>query len=220
MSCFQTKRIYASLFDIFVMCTWIWTCYSQTHSTGSPNNKGFQCGCRPSNLWNIQQILQRALSEAQATRFRWVFLWSFDVMRISQIFFVHIFLTFVTVLGKIYELLGVLAEVHPSEMVNNSEKLYKAYLGELKDQVWKSWSVMLGWTGPASFKQTIWMCVYVFILDDFFNKGTKTFCCSWMFARNHSSDGQLHKNHGRRWDVVCVCVSMLLTFVSTVRLHD
>lgn len=56
-------------------------------------------------------------------------------MRISQIFFVHIFLTFVIVLGKIYELLGVLAEVHPSEMVNNSEKLYKAYLGELKDQV-------------------------------------------------------------------------------------
>lgn len=44
-------------------------------------------------------------------------------------------LTFVIVLGKIYELLGVLAEVHPSEMVNNSEKLYKAYLGELKEQV-------------------------------------------------------------------------------------
>lgn len=42
---------------------------------------------------------------------------------------------FVTVLGKIYELLGVLAEVHPSDMVNNSDKLYKAYLGELKEQV-------------------------------------------------------------------------------------
>lgn len=40
-----------------------------------------------------------------------------------------------TVLGCIYELLGVLGEVHPSEMVNNSEKLYKAYLGELKGQV-------------------------------------------------------------------------------------
>lgn len=40
-----------------------------------------------------------------------------------------------TVLGNIYELLGVLGEVHPSEMVNNSEKLYKAYLGELKIQV-------------------------------------------------------------------------------------
>lgn len=39
------------------------------------------------------------------------------------------------VLGKIYELLGVLAEVHPSDMVNNSDKLYKAYLGELKEQV-------------------------------------------------------------------------------------
>ncbi|XP_028288750.1 DNA-dependent protein kinase catalytic subunit isoform X2 [Parambassis ranga] len=43
-----------------------------------------------------------------------------------------------SVLGKIYELLGVLAEVHPSEMVNNSEKLYKAYLGELKEQMTSS----------------------------------------------------------------------------------
>ncbi|CAJ1081863.1 DNA-dependent protein kinase catalytic subunit [Xyrichtys novacula] len=40
-----------------------------------------------------------------------------------------------SVMGKIYELLGVLAEVHPSEMVNNSDKLYKAYLGELKEQM-------------------------------------------------------------------------------------
>lgn len=40
-------------------------------------------------------------------------------------------------LGNIYELLGVLGEVHPSEMVNNSDKLYKAYLGELKVQVKK-----------------------------------------------------------------------------------
>lgn len=40
-----------------------------------------------------------------------------------------------SVLGKIYELLGVLAEVHPSEMVNNSDKLYKAYLLELKEQM-------------------------------------------------------------------------------------
>uniref|UniRef100_A0A8C9Y6X9 DNA-dependent protein kinase catalytic subunit n=1 Tax=Sander lucioperca TaxID=283035 RepID=A0A8C9Y6X9_SANLU len=40
-----------------------------------------------------------------------------------------------SVLGKIYELLGVLAEVHPSEMVSNSDKLYKAYLGELKEQM-------------------------------------------------------------------------------------
>uniref|UniRef100_A0A8C1YUK1 DNA-dependent protein kinase catalytic subunit n=1 Tax=Cyprinus carpio TaxID=7962 RepID=A0A8C1YUK1_CYPCA len=40
-----------------------------------------------------------------------------------------------TVLGYIYELLGVLGEVHPSEMVNNSDKLYKAYLGELKRQM-------------------------------------------------------------------------------------
>lgn len=47
----------------------------------------------------------------------------------------HTLLVFVTVLGKIYELLGVLAEVHPSDMVNNSDKLYKAYLGELKEQV-------------------------------------------------------------------------------------
>lgn len=38
-------------------------------------------------------------------------------------------------LGNIYELLGVLGEVQPSEMVNHSDKLYKAYLGELKGQV-------------------------------------------------------------------------------------
>ncbi|XP_059183485.1 DNA-dependent protein kinase catalytic subunit [Centropristis striata] len=43
-----------------------------------------------------------------------------------------------SVLGKIYELLGVLGEVHPSEMVNNSDKLYKAYLGELKEQMTSS----------------------------------------------------------------------------------
>ncbi|KAK7881228.1 hypothetical protein WMY93_029637 [Mugilogobius chulae] len=43
-----------------------------------------------------------------------------------------------SVLGKINELLGVLAEVHPNEMVNNSDKLYKAYLGELKEQMTSS----------------------------------------------------------------------------------
>uniref|UniRef100_A0A3P9NWB4 DNA-dependent protein kinase catalytic subunit n=1 Tax=Poecilia reticulata TaxID=8081 RepID=A0A3P9NWB4_POERE len=43
-----------------------------------------------------------------------------------------------SVLGKIYELLGVLAEVHPSEMVNNSDKLYKVYLAELKEQMTSS----------------------------------------------------------------------------------
>uniref|UniRef100_A0A667XYC1 DNA-dependent protein kinase catalytic subunit n=1 Tax=Myripristis murdjan TaxID=586833 RepID=A0A667XYC1_9TELE len=43
-----------------------------------------------------------------------------------------------SVLGKIYELLGVLGDVHPSEMVNNSDKLYKAYLGELKEQMTSS----------------------------------------------------------------------------------
>ncbi|XP_068381983.1 DNA-dependent protein kinase catalytic subunit isoform X2 [Eschrichtius robustus] len=40
-----------------------------------------------------------------------------------------------TVLEKIYELLGVLGEVHPSEMVNNSDKLFRAFLGELKTQM-------------------------------------------------------------------------------------
>nr|XP_057916892.1 DNA-dependent protein kinase catalytic subunit isoform X2 [Doryrhamphus excisus] len=40
-----------------------------------------------------------------------------------------------SVLGTIYELLGVVAEVHPSEMVNNSDKLYRAYRGELKEQM-------------------------------------------------------------------------------------
>ncbi|KAK2886235.1 hypothetical protein Q8A73_020181 [Channa argus] len=43
-----------------------------------------------------------------------------------------------SVLGKIYELLGVLAEVHPSEMVDNSDKLYKAFLLELKEQMTSS----------------------------------------------------------------------------------
>ncbi|KAM3860678.1 DNA-dependent protein kinase catalytic subunit [Diretmus argenteus] len=43
-----------------------------------------------------------------------------------------------SVLGKVYELLGILGEVHPSEMVNHSDKLYKAYLGELKEQVTSS----------------------------------------------------------------------------------
>ncbi|NXA73861.1 PRKDC kinase, partial [Thryothorus ludovicianus] len=39
------------------------------------------------------------------------------------------------VLEKIYELLGVLGEVQPSDMINNSEKLFRAYLGELKTQM-------------------------------------------------------------------------------------
>ncbi|XP_073085590.1 DNA-dependent protein kinase catalytic subunit isoform X1 [Manis javanica] len=40
-----------------------------------------------------------------------------------------------TVLEKIYELLGVLGEVHPCEMINNSESLFRAFLGELKTQM-------------------------------------------------------------------------------------
>ncbi|XP_044600073.2 DNA-dependent protein kinase catalytic subunit [Equus asinus] len=40
-----------------------------------------------------------------------------------------------TVLEKIYELLGVLGEVHPSEMISNSEQLFRAFLGELKSQM-------------------------------------------------------------------------------------
>ncbi|XP_008767155.1 DNA-dependent protein kinase catalytic subunit isoform X1 [Rattus norvegicus] len=40
-----------------------------------------------------------------------------------------------TVLEKVYELLGVLGEVHPSEMVNHSENLFRAFLGELKTQM-------------------------------------------------------------------------------------
>ncbi|XP_072267337.1 DNA-dependent protein kinase catalytic subunit isoform X2 [Pyxicephalus adspersus] len=43
-----------------------------------------------------------------------------------------------TVLEKVYELLGVLGEVQPSEMVDNSEKLFRAYLGELKTQMTSS----------------------------------------------------------------------------------
>uniref|UniRef100_A0A803VTB7 DNA-dependent protein kinase catalytic subunit n=1 Tax=Ficedula albicollis TaxID=59894 RepID=A0A803VTB7_FICAL len=40
-----------------------------------------------------------------------------------------------TVLEKIYELLGVLGEVQPGDMINNSEKLFRAYLGELRTQM-------------------------------------------------------------------------------------
>uniref|UniRef100_A0A803TIR6 DNA-dependent protein kinase catalytic subunit n=1 Tax=Anolis carolinensis TaxID=28377 RepID=A0A803TIR6_ANOCA len=40
-----------------------------------------------------------------------------------------------TVLERIYELLGILGEVQPSDMLDNSEKLFRAYLGELKTQV-------------------------------------------------------------------------------------
>ncbi|KAJ7402013.1 hypothetical protein BTVI_90061 [Pitangus sulphuratus] len=40
-----------------------------------------------------------------------------------------------TVLEKIYELLGVLGEIQPSDMINNSDKLFRAYLGELKTQM-------------------------------------------------------------------------------------
>ncbi|XP_054840598.1 DNA-dependent protein kinase catalytic subunit [Eublepharis macularius] len=43
-----------------------------------------------------------------------------------------------TVLEKIYELLGVLGEVQPSDMLDNSEKLFRAYLGELKTQMTSS----------------------------------------------------------------------------------
>ncbi|KAJ6662088.1 hypothetical protein lerEdw1_012553 [Lerista edwardsae] len=40
-----------------------------------------------------------------------------------------------TVLERIYELLGILGEVQPSDMLENSEKLFRAYLGELKTQM-------------------------------------------------------------------------------------
>ncbi|XP_063779765.1 DNA-dependent protein kinase catalytic subunit [Pseudophryne corroboree] len=40
-----------------------------------------------------------------------------------------------TVLERIYELLGVLGEVHPVDMVGNSENLFRAYLQELKIQM-------------------------------------------------------------------------------------
>ncbi|KAG9478931.1 hypothetical protein GDO78_012545 [Eleutherodactylus coqui] len=43
-----------------------------------------------------------------------------------------------TVLEKIYELLGILGEVQPSDMLDNSEKLFRAYLGELKGQMTSS----------------------------------------------------------------------------------
>lgn len=125
-------------------------------------------------------------------------------MLITQ-FFSHNLVTFVTVLGKIYELFGILAEVHPSDMVNNSDKLYKAYLGELKAQVPVSLRENHGSAQSSTVMNTSSqlkiagsVCAYsvlvlnVFVSDDVFNKGTETFSCSWMFERNHFSHGQLH----------------------------
>ncbi|XP_075914367.1 DNA-dependent protein kinase catalytic subunit-like [Petromyzon marinus] len=40
-----------------------------------------------------------------------------------------------TVLERIYELLGVLSEVHPAEMVDQAGPLFRVYLGELKRQM-------------------------------------------------------------------------------------
>lgn len=77
---------------------------------------------------------------------KWYFFFFFLQLR------THTLLVFVTVLGKIYELLGVLAEVHPSDMVNNSDKLYKAYLGELKEQVgWRDGGGINGNLGSLVF---------------------------------------------------------------------
>lgn len=42
----------------------------------------------------------------------------------------------------------------------------------------------------------------VFVPDDFLNKGAETFSRGRMFERNHSTYGQLHKNHRRRLDVL------------------
>uniref|UniRef100_A0A8C4S1N9 DNA-dependent protein kinase catalytic subunit n=1 Tax=Erpetoichthys calabaricus TaxID=27687 RepID=A0A8C4S1N9_ERPCA len=42
---------------------------------------------------------------------------------------------FILVLEKVYELLGILAEVQPSDMLDSSDKLYRAYLSELKLQM-------------------------------------------------------------------------------------
>lgn len=61
-----------SLSNMFVNCE---TCSCQILATGSPKNKGIQRGCWASNRWNVQQILQRALSEEQTTRFRRVGPW-------------------------------------------------------------------------------------------------------------------------------------------------
>ena len=63
-------------------------------------------------------------------------------------------ITVAAVLGKIYELLGALGEVHPSEMVSNSEKLYKAFLGELKEQVRSGDAARPEHTSPAAHLQT------------------------------------------------------------------
>lgn len=64
--------------------------------------------------------------------YSYIFVWSFYL---NEILGLHLSKIYFAVLEKIYELLGVLGEVHPSEMISNSEQLFRAFLGELKSQV-------------------------------------------------------------------------------------
>lgn len=113
---------------------------------------------------------------------------------------------FVPVLGKIYELLGVLAEVHPSDMVNNSDKLYKAYLGELKEQVRCLNSN--GNFGSVTFD----VLTRTLTPDDVVNTGAKTLSGGRMPARNHCANGELLQNHRRRSNILLSSASYLACF--------
>lgn len=95
-------------------------------------------------------------------------------------------------------------------MSSNSDKLYKAYLGELKEQVCLQVERRRGNHRRRRPLQLSYLKTYarvcdrscrpVFLFsDDLFDEGTQTFCCSWMFERTRVSYGQLHENDGRRW---------------------
>lgn len=109
-----------------------------------------------------------------------------------------------TVLGNIYELLGVLAEVHPSEMVNNSDKLYKAYLGELKVQVKKhlvsnqSQHTNKNHVRIVLISFSEYLFLSFFLSDDFGHEGAEVSGRRWLSEGDHGADGELYQISGRR----------------------
>ena len=84
---------------------------------------------------------------------------------------------------------------------------------------WVLMSSLLHGSIPLRFCENCDFLSY-FFSDDVFNKGTETFCCCWMFDRNHRSDGQLHQNHGRRCvslfslSSLYICRQMLMFWIS------
>ena len=178
------------------ICTHYWKIASLCSilSTGSPNNKSFQRRFRPSNLSNIRQILRRALSEEQTTRFWWVKprlgLMRMTLYRHNVICIIFVFNSFCN---------------SPRQNLWAAGSSCRGSPQRDGQQLWQTVQSLSGGakrTGVITDKRRrenldlYCYCVYsvfcCFLLDDFFDKGTKTVCCSWMFERNHCSNGQLH----------------------------